>query len=81
MKNDPGVSRGRADESVKWVLSATKLPHGIPEMFGGDSLVLVAIAVGSLPGALGVQCGGAAMTSVTTTHERIGPDGTSAENG
>jgi hypothetical protein len=45
------------------------------------SLVLVAMAVGSLPGALGVQCSGAAMTSVTTTHERIGPYGTSAENG
>jgi hypothetical protein len=47
----------------------------------GDSLVLVATAVGSLPGALGVQCSGAAMTSVTTTHEQIGPHGTSAENG
>jgi len=57
------------------------MPQPILEMFNGDSLVLVAMAVGSLTGALGVQCGGAALTSVTTTHERIGPYGTSAENG
>jgi hypothetical protein len=45
------------------------------------SLVLFATAVGGLTGALGVQCSGASMTSVTTKHERIGPHGTSAENG
>ena len=44
------------------------------------SLVLGATAIGGLTGGLGVQCGGASKTSVTTTHERIGPDGTSAEN-
>jgi heme O synthase-like polyprenyltransferase len=45
------------------------------------SLVLVATSVGCLPGAIGVQCGWSAMTSVSTTHERNGPIGTSAENG
>jgi hypothetical protein len=45
------------------------------------SLVLIATGVGSLTGALGLQCSGAAMTTVRTTQERIGQGRTSAENG
>jgi len=43
------------------------------------SLALGATAVG-LTGAPGLQCGGEAMTSVTTTHAKFGPKGTAAEN-
>jgi len=45
------------------------------------SLVLVATAVGGITGALGLQCSGSSMTSVSTTQFRKGPNGTSAENG
>ena len=55
-------------------------PHK-PGLLARLSLVLVATAVGSLTGALGLQCGGSSKTSVTTTQLRIGPYGTSAENG
>jgi len=71
------IHSGTGEFSIKRLIFAS----GPFLICSGDSLVLVATAVGSLPGALGVQCSGAAMTSVTTTHERIGPDGTSAENG
>ena len=50
----------------------------VPVLFSG-SLVLGATAVG-LTGALGLQCSGEGVTSVTTTHVRIRPQGPSAEN-
>jgi hypothetical protein len=45
----------------------------------GLSLALVATAVG-MTGAPGLQCGGEAMTSVTTTLAQLGPQGTTAED-
>ena len=45
----------------------------------GLSLALVATAVG-MTGAPGLQCGGEAMTSVTTTLAQLGPKGTTAED-
>lgn len=53
--------------------------HGKSCVLKGLSLALGATAAG-MTGALGLQCSGDATTSVTTSHVRIGPQGTSAEN-
>ena len=59
--------------------SLDELEPSIARAHAARYLALGATAAG-MTGALGLQCSGAAMTSVTTSHVRIGPQGTSAEN-
>src|SRR5207244_5073917 len=53
--------------------------RGWPRLLAGLPLVLGATAFG-LTGARGLQCSGGAMTTVSTSQLRVGPQGTSAEN-